>query len=73
MLAIQKPSSDYGLGIARRRLGEQEAWGHAGAIPGFTAVFVRADSGAIAVAMVNQSDLELSPLLVAAAKAADLP
>jgi D-alanyl-D-alanine carboxypeptidase len=73
MLAIEKPSTNYGLGIGRRRLGDQDAWGHAGAIPGFTAVFARADSGAIAVAMVNQSDIELSPLLVAAAKAADLP
>jgi D-alanyl-D-alanine carboxypeptidase len=73
MLLVEKPSTDYGLGIVRRTFGDREAWGHAGALPGFTAVFVRAEDGTIAVAMANQSDLEMGPLVRAAARAAEQP
>ena len=69
MLTIDEPSTTYGLGIARRDFGSHEAWGHAGAIPGFSAIFLRADDGTIAVAMASATDLDVPALVRSAARA----
>ena len=74
MLTVEPPSTDYGLGIASRTLAGREAWGHGGAIPGFSALFVRANDGTIGVGMANQTDLEMAEVVRSAARAAsDLP
>ncbi len=55
---MQAPSagSGYGLGIERRRYGSLEAWGHNGAVPGYTASALRQESpdGYAVVVLANK-------------------
>lgn len=54
----------YGLGLMRFRHAGREAWGHAGALPGFTAVLAHSMSdGTTVVALANESDVDIGTLL----------
>ena len=59
----------YGLGLMRFRPDGREAWGHAGGLPGFSAILAHSVAdGITAVALANQSDVDVGALVERAAE-----
>lgn len=71
MLEVAPPAQDYALGIDRQTVAGRTAWGHGGALPGFSTMLAHfPDERVTVIAMTNETGVSVDGVVARALEAA---